>query len=509
MTLGLTAILVFGIAAVLYSAFMPGRFRGWALMIGSVIAIYWLQGALTPRFADFVLPTATIGLAVAGWWLTRPPGRAFLAPAPSAAGQGESDPSDDRVELQNVPVRDDWLTLGVVITLVIGLSLFRFVDPAWRLTASRPPDPLAVMLTLLQVGLLFAALALILRRLPQRAVLTGSIIAIVALFVVMKWPPATTAVSAWWRGLSGQDVTLAAPSDLAWLGFSYVAFRLIHTMRDRQTGLLPDLSLRSYMTYVIFAPAFVAGPIDRAERFDGDMKVLGSLKGLAADRWGLGLWRIGEGLFKKFVIADLLAGGFALTPALAAQTDSTAAMWALLYGYGLRLYFDFGGYTDIAIGLGILFGIRLPENFNRPYLRTNITTFWQSWHISLSDWARFYIFTPLSRSLLRRKPRPSPALIVLVSQTATMLVIGLWHGITWNFFIWGLWQAAALFAHKQWSDRTRLWYRNLQQHPWQRRAWSFTGWFLTFNYIMLGWVWFLMPSPEDAVATFRTLFGLG
>jgi D-alanyl-lipoteichoic acid acyltransferase DltB (MBOAT superfamily) len=175
----------------------------------------------------------------------------------------------------------------------------------------------------------------------------------------------------------------------------------------------------------------------------------------------------------------------------------------------LRLFFDFSGYTDIAIGLGILLGVKLPENFRRPYLATNITKFWQSWHITLSNWARFYVFSPLSRTLLRRKPRPSTTLIVFVSQLATMIVIGLWHGVSWNFFIWGVWHGVALFVHKQWSDRTRKWYRGLSQKRWQKRAWTVFSWFITFQYVVLGWVWFLMPTVKSALVTLERLFGVG
>jgi D-alanyl-lipoteichoic acid acyltransferase DltB (MBOAT superfamily) len=511
MTLGLATILVIGLAAVAYAALVPSRWRGWAVLLGSVVAMFWLQAPLAPRYADFLLPCATIAISVAGWWLSRPPRRAFMAPAPYQPVVEDDQSGGSKITAPPVYVRDDWLTLLVVLTAILTVALFRYVPTDYRLTASRPPSPLFVAVTALEVGLLFAALALILRRLPHRAVLTGAIVVYVALFVAVKYPSATALIAGWWRGLTGQDISLAAPSDLAWLGFSYVAFRIIHTLRDRQTGILPDLSLRAYLSYVIFAPSVVAGPIDRAERFVPEYQALPLLRGFDPARWGLGLWRIGEGLFKKFVVADTLAQGMALTPALAAQTESAAALWLLLFGYGLRLYFDFGGYSDIAIGLGILFGIRLPENFDRPYTRRSITAFWQSWHITLSNWARFYVFTPLSRALLRRKPGGSPlspTVILLTSHLATMLVIGLWHGISWTFFIWGLWHGVGLFIHKLWSDRTRKWYRGLQTRPWPRRAWAVAGWGITILYVMLGWVWFLMPSVEGALAVFRGLLGI-
>ncbi|MCA9867797.1 MAG: MBOAT family protein [Anaerolineales bacterium] len=514
MTLYLAAIGVIGLAAVLYAAFVPGRWRGWALLLGSVVALFGLQVPLAPRYADFLLPSATVALGVAGWWLSRPARRAFMSPAPGAQIPTAKDASStDTIDISRVYVRDDWLTLLVVLSTILALTLFRYVDADFRLTASRPPTPLFVAVTALEVGLAFTALALILRRLPQKTVLNGAILAIIALFVVVKWPPALTALAGWWRGLTGQDVSLAAPTDLAWLGFSYVAFRIIHTLRDRQSGLLPDLSLRAYLSYLLFAPALVAGPIDRAERFAADYQALPMLRGFDAERWGLGLWRIGEGLFKKFVVADLLAQGMSLTPALAESANNSTALWALLFGYGLRLYLDFGGYSDIAIGLGILFGIRLPENFARPYTRSSLTAFWQSWHITLSNWARFYVFTPLTRWLLRRQKQGktsllSPTSIVLSGHLATMIVIGLWHGITWNFLIWGLWHAAGLFIHKVWSDHTRKSYRALQQWPGRRRLWAFTAWTVTILYVMLGWVWFLMPTTELALQTFAKLFGV-
>ena len=208
------------------------------------------------------------------------------------------------------------------------------------------------------------------------------------------------------------------------------------------------------------------------------------------------------------MIADSLAL-IALNLTSAQQANSAGGLWLLLYAYAFRLFFDFSGYTDIAIGLGILFGIRLPENFDRPYTRQNITTFWQSWHITLSNWVRFYVFSPLSRGLLRRPHKPPTNLILFISHLSTMIIIGLWHGITWNFLIWGIWHGLGLFIHKQWADRTRRWYRARQQIPWQRRAWAFTGWFLTFHYVVLGWVWFVIPEPAAAARTLARLLGMG
>ncbi len=504
MNVDLRIIAFFVLVAVFYALLLPGRWRGWFLFGGSVLAIYWLQTFTPLRFADYLLQTLTILLTVLVWWVTRP----------------------DRSQR---PVRSDLIALLVLFVLMLLVAGNRYVAAEWRFTPSRPPSIVWVALCLMATAGVWAVLWHWLRRVEQRTVCTAVILLIVIIFVLLKTPVLATAVATLWRSLTGQQVALASPSDLVWLGFSYVAFRLIHTLRDRQTGQLPPHSLREFIAYVLFFPSYIAGPIDRVERFVADLRheeerysVIGNRLSVArspitdyrlpATDYGSRAWqggaRILTGLFKKFVIADTLALGMSLTAVNAEQATSAFWLWVLLYGYALRLYFDFGGYTDIAIGIGILFGVKLPENFRRPYQATNITAFWQRWHISLSDWARFYIFSPLSRSLLRREWRPSNTIILLIAHLTTMAVIGLWHGITINFFIWGLWQGVALFVHKQWSDRTRKWYRGLSEKKWQKRGWTAVTWFLTFNYVTLGWVWFALPTPQLAWQTFGKLFGL-
>ncbi|MEW5989282.1 MAG: MBOAT family O-acyltransferase [Chloroflexota bacterium] len=478
MALDLPTILLLGGAALVYAAVLPSSWRPWALLVGSVLAVYWLQPPLPLRYSGYVLPTATLTLTVLTWYATRP------------SSEGTT--------------RQDTYTLIMIVFLVAGMSLMRFVPAGYRLTSTQTPHPFSVLLALLPIALMVWAVG----RLPQRLALTLLVFLIAGLFVTLKAEPLATDLSRGWRGLAGQDITLAGVADLGWLGFSYVAFRLLHTVRDRQTGLLPNLSLREYVTYVIFFPALTAGPIERAERFAENFRQLPDQSRLDAGRFTAGWTRILIGLFKKFILADLLAQGLSLNAANASQVQAAGWLWLLLYGYGLRLYFDFGGYTDVAIGLGTLFGIELPENFKRPYLRPNITAFWQSWHITLSNWARFYVFTPLSRALLRRRPAPSPTLVVLLAHLATMTVIGLWHGVTVNFLVWGLWHGLALFVHKQWSDRTRRWYHRLQERPRLRRAWAVTGWLLTFHYVLLGWVWFALPTPDLAGQTLFQLMGV-
>ena len=145
-------------------------------------------------------------------------------------------------------------------------------------------------------------------------------------------------------------------------------------------------------------------------------------------------------------------------------------MWLFLYAYSFRIYFDFSGYTDIAIGMGRLLGVRLPENFAAPYLKSNIALFWNSWHMTLTQWFRSYVFNPLTRGLRSASTPPPMWLIILVTQASTMVLIGLWHGITWSFAAWGMWHALGLFIHNRWvsltANRLPVWAHDRPEGRW-------------------------------------------
>jgi alginate O-acetyltransferase complex protein AlgI len=468
----LTSVLIFIGLAVCLGFLARTRWRLPLLLVTSALAVYALQPALPVRFLDFWLPTATLALTVLGWALTVPPEqRDWRANGQAAA-----------------------ILAGVVITL--GLTrLFGLDLPG----VARPPRLLPLLLAVTAV----AALAFLLVRsaYSSRLWLTFGIVFILVLFLFLKCPLLTVLVSTWLRMLSGQSAGLASAFDIRWLGFSYLAFRLLHTFRDRQSGRLPPVSLAEYAVYMIFFPALAAGPIDRIERFVADLRrpaVLTPHDWLEAGK------RLTLGLFKKFVLADTLAL-IALNPTNALQIRDAGWAWVLLYAYSFQLYLDFSGYTDIAIGLGRLLGVKLPENFNKPYLRPNLTQFWNNWHMTLTQWLRAYVFNPLTRAL-RSAHRPLPTVVIIfVGQMSTMLLIGLWHGVTWNFALWGLWHAFGLFVHNRWSEWTRP--RLAEISPLGRALLDAGGVFLTFHYVTLGWLFFVLPDIETSWRVFSKLLG--
>jgi D-alanyl-lipoteichoic acid acyltransferase DltB (MBOAT superfamily) len=470
--LSLSHILVFS-AFSLLAGWLTPRWRASLLFIGSLLAVYWLQPATPIRYLDFWFPTASILITMLVWAVTR----------------------QNHLQKSLFDLRQ----IIPILSFVVLVGLTRYLGPVCCLTATRPPDILQVIVACLLVAVLIAALLALHNRLAGAAL---ALVLLVIIFILLKTESLAQVASAALRSLQGQDATLAESLDLRWLGFSYLAFRLLHVLRDFQLGKPQAASLKEFITYALFFPTLTAGPIDRSQRFVGELR---SETHMSSETLFDGGQRILLGLFKKFVLADSLAI-VALNPQNSIQTAPGVWAWVLLYAYTLRIYFDFAGYTDIALGMGRWLGIHLPENFTAPYFKTNLTAFWNSWHITLAQWFRAYFFNPLTRAL-RSGSRQLPVwLVIFIGQAGTMLLIGLWHGVTWNFAAWGLWHAIGLFLHNRWSDWVRPILGNLEQRPTVRRLASLGGWFLTFHYVTLGWVWFALPDLSLSLAMFHKLF---
>ena len=408
----------------------------------------------------------------------------------------------------------DWLAPLIVLAAIVVFWRLRARQSRYRLLLigsvllpgfmtwqwltgfdQRPLDRIITSVAFSIANLLLVVLTVWLARRAQggqRGAITAGLIILIGVFIVAKWPAAMHLVLQPW------GIPVAA-----WLGVSYLLFRLLHVLLESRRGSLPDLKLGEMIVYTLFPASFISGPIDRFPRFKSDLAQAGQpfKFNLVAD----GTWLILIGAFKKFVIADFLAQ---LPLDLALYPGSTPApyLWLALYGYGFLLYFDFSGYTDMALGAARLIGFHLPENFNAPYLKTNLARFWQSWHITLSFWARDYVFLPLARTLRMRLEWLPANGAALLCHLTTMLVIGLWHGFAWTFVAWGVWHGVGLFTVKLWGDRRRP---RTRRAPAGRSGWRvLPAWFLTFNFVMLGWVFFQTSDLSLALATLGRLFGI-
>jgi alginate O-acetyltransferase complex protein AlgI len=468
-------ILQIGVLAA--TAALIGRLRGGrplATLGVSALVIFWLQPEEPEATLRFWLPAATLAITVIAWALT------------------SSREARDW--------RRNWPAVAVLAAVVLAVEANRYLrffpSSAVNLPRLEP---------LLMGTVAVAAIILVTYhcRSASRVFLILSLVGIVLIFILLKTPVLVATANGWLLAVRPGTSEVIAGASLTWLGYSYLAFRLLHTIRDRQSGRLEPVTLAEYVDYVIFFPAFTAGPIDRVERFVKDLR---SPIPLTDADWIDAGTRLVVGLFKKFVIADLLAV-LSINDVLVAQTRTAGWLWVFLYAYAFRIYFDFSGYTDVAIGMGRLLGVKLPENFASPYLKGNIAQFWNSWHMSLTQWFRAYVFNPLTRALTVTPLRPPDWLIVLIAQVLTMLLIGLWHGIAWGFAAWGLWHGLGLFVHNRWVLFTRGRIPTWTESRRGRIITQLLSVAATFNFVALGWLFFDLSTPSLAFAALMRLFG--
>jgi len=219
------------------------------------------------------------------------------------------------------------------------------------------------------------------------------------------------------------------------LGVSYVIFRLIHYIVETYRKNLPRSSFIDFALYVLFFPTFLAGPVDRFQRFQPQTR---EKKNIDIYNINYGLFRIICGLIKKFIIADNLAK--LIMPVLYHPADYTRTIIIFcIYGLAIQIYLDFSGYTDIALGLARLFGYKIMENFKLPFFKKNIALFWRSWHISVYSWIRDYFFLPLFG-------RRASNIKIYLGMFLTMMVFMLWHKGNLNFFILGLYHGLGIIT---------------------------------------------------------------
>jgi alginate O-acetyltransferase complex protein AlgI len=270
------------------------------------------------------------------------------------------------------------------------------------------------------------------------------------------------------------------------LGISFFTFTQIAYLVDTARGSAREYSLLNYSLFVTFFPHLLSGPIlhhkEMMPQFDDLRNKIPNHRHIAQ---GLALFLLG--LFKKVVIADTLAGwanpGFDVAPTL-----GLIEAWVTSLSYTLQLYYDFSGYTDMALGASLLFNIKLPINFNSPYKSLTLQEFWRRWHITLGRFVRDYIYIPLGGS---RVAEPQ----ILVNVLVTFFLVGLWHGAGWMFVTWGLLHGGGLVVFHFWQ-KTSL------------RLPRWVAWMLTFNFVNAAWVFFRARTFSDALKVLRGMIGL-
>lgn len=261
------------------------------------------------------------------------------------------------------------------------------------------------------------------------------------------------------------------------MGISFYTFQALSYVLDARRGeIQPEKRFDRVALYVLFFPQLVAGPIEQA----GDLlPQLASPTGPHADDLWQGLLLILRGYMRKVLIADVLSGTVDRVFAAIGQASGTELLLGVIF-FSIQIYGDFAGYSDIAQGTALLMGIRLSENFRKPYEAQSVTEFWRRWHITLSRWFRNYVYIPLGG---RRHGRVRWFLSIM----AVFLLSGIWHGAGWTFVIWGGLQGALVVAE-----------RGLRRERW--RLPHFTGVLLTWISVCIGWVFFRAASVNEALS---------
>jgi alginate O-acetyltransferase complex protein AlgI len=285
-------------------------------------------------------------------------------------------------------------------------------------------------------------------------------------------------------GLLHYDLAVPHLAIVLPIGISFYTFHTISYIVDSYRGdIKPTRNFFEFSAYVSLFSQLVAGPIVRFRQIEKDLEALGQAE------WHRGLYKgvsfFVVGLLEKVIVADSLAAF--VDPALTHAHDlSSVAVWLVFIGYSFQLYFDFAGYSDMAVGLGYLFGLRIPQNFNSPYKALDPSDFWRRWHISLSMCLRDYVYIPLGGGR-------TIAWKVYRNLLLTMLIGGLWHGASWTFIIWGAYHGALLALYRRCSTQWDV------VPAWARRI-------AMFVLVLIGWVFFRAPDVTAAVDLLTRMF---
>lgn len=322
----------------------------------------------------------------------------------------------------------------------------------------------------------------------RRLVLSAGVAASVGVLIVFKY---THFIASGFGDLCTGGCVNLVPQLIVPLAVSFFTFEFVHATVDVYLGKIERVSLRDFALFALFFPTMVAGPIKRYQNFVPQIEGALQIPRLNGLLLATGLFRVFLGLAKKSIIADSMTP---LTQPLLAPAPlyTHADYWVGALAYTAKIYFDFSGYSDIAIGCALLLGFQILENFDRPYWSQNISIFWRRWHMSLSAWIRDYIFVPLGGSRHGK-------IITIVNLAVVMGLAGLWHGAAWHFVVWGLWNGAGLAIHRVWTALVGERLPSVVKVSPVQIALSTV---VTFVFVVFGWV--LFASPTLALA--RTVY---
>lgn len=283
---------------------------------------------------------------------------------------------------------------------------------------------------------------------------------------------------------------------LGFVGISYLTFRSVGIIIELRDGVIKDLKMWEYLRFLLFMPTFSSGPIDRFKRFNENYKTIperDELLDMLAESVRYIMW----GFLYKFILAHIL-GEILLPPLknLALQAGGFFNLYALavMYTFGLELFFDFAGYSMFALAISNLMGIHSPINFNKPFLSRDLKEFWNRWHMSLSFWFRDFVFMRMVMVMTRKKLFKNRNVTSSVAYVLNMLLMGFWHGITWFYIAYGLFHGIGLVMNDAWVRKKKTLNKERKKAgrpPFPENRWiQLLGMVITFHVVMVSFLIF-------------------
>ncbi|MFC7396637.1 MBOAT family O-acyltransferase [Chelatococcus sp. GCM10030263] len=363
--------------------------------------------------------------------------------------------------------RPDW---RLPLLLALSLAFYSYWD--WRFL------PLMVLSIAVNwaVARLFAASG-------RSALIVLAITLNLAVLALFKYEDFFAGLANLLPGVSVPELSLALP-----LGISFFTFHHIMYLTDLKAGKTKTFDVVRYGLYIAFFPQVLAGPLVRWSEIMHQFDERPYQRSDAAERFSRGLMLLVVGLAKKILLGDQLAANAdAIFAAAESGVVTVAQAWQATLSFTFQIYFDFSGYTDMALGIALLFGIVLPQNFDRPYRAVSLQDFWRRWHMTLSRFLRDYLYIPLGGNRHGLK-------VQLLALFATMALAGLWHGAGLTFVVWGIAHGIGLCVGLMW----------------RRAGWpmpAVLGWLLTFLFVTFAWVLFRAHSFQGALNIYQGLVG--
>ena len=265
------------------------------------------------------------------------------------------------------------------------------------------------------------------------------------------------------------------------IGISYITFKIVEIIIEIRDGLIKEINIVDYMSYLLFFPTFISGPIDRYRRFKEDVSNKISRNDYL-EFLGTGIDKFLTGAFYKFIIASFF---FKYMEIISEKPVTIISTIAYSYLYGFYLFFDFAGYSLMAVGVAYLFKIKVADNFNKPFLSTDISDFWNRWHITLSFWFRDFIFKRLTYNWIQKDKFENNLVRAVNAFLINMFIMGIWHGVNWSYILYGIYHGVLLSANEVYQKRSKFY----KKHK-KNKYYKFISWLITLNLVMFGFLIF-------------------